>query len=176
MTIVERDLEDGSALYDTAAADPDEPVAVREIRPRFTTLLWSSRYDVAEALGAFKSFIDSSDQTSDTELVFSSGGGYSQRSVGDDVEPWIRKLQKGPEAVSKVRVECVIPSIGPVALAFNRSVPGMNLAGGAVSVTAPKINHACIRALFENFGGTGNCEQFRLDSSLIHRPFLAKAN
>lgn len=148
MSIVERDLEDGAALYDSE--ESDEPVAVREIRPRFTTLLWSSRYGVGEALGAFKSFVDSADRKSGTELVFVSSTGYSQRSVGDvDVESWIRKLQDGPEAVSNLRVDCVIPSIGAVALAFNRTVPGMKLAESAVSVTAPTVDYACIRALFE---------------------------
>jgi len=148
MSTVEKSLDEGSyVIY--GPSSPDEPVAIFERRERFSTLMWSSQLGVSESLNAFRPIISSGDIEASKEITFVACNGYSRRATGNDVDTWINDLENSPETVSTVRLECVIEGLGAVALAFNRSVPGMNLAEGAVSVTAERLDSGCIQSLFE---------------------------
>jgi hypothetical protein len=144
--IIERESNDGTALYDKD--DQSAPLAVREDQKRSKMLLWSSPLGVGEALKAFMPIVANADPKEPTELTFFSGNGFSRRAT-DEVPKWLEKLCSAPEAVSRLRIECFIPNIGTVALEFNRQIPGMRLAKSAVSVTAPSIDHACLQKLYE---------------------------
>jgi hypothetical protein len=146
MGLVEREQVGGVRLYE---ASNHRTVAALDTLGDLTTVTWSSRLPLGQALDKFLVLLGDLDPRYEPELLTILTNGNSRRIAGDFPD-CLEEIRHRADTIALLRLDVVSKSLGPLSLEYRTSVPGLSLEVGAISVTSSEIAAKCIETLIED--------------------------
>lgn len=130
----------GSSGSPTFVDDLDAAMRVR----------WASHLSPSELVPLLDPVLDDACRDSAPAVVWAAPSGYSERLTGcSQVRSFLAELVEHSASYDSVRLEMVVPRIGPVAVGLLREQEASGESGCAVELVAPNLRPNCLKRVYQ---------------------------